>query len=342
MAKRTYINLAGEVFAAELQNTPVYSRSGDDVGLKFIIQNKKGEAIGCLSAFISILTTAVWRNQGELTPEIIENLFLRILPHVPFAASISDFSSIYPECIRLFIDNSDTRYYIEHKVQYVRCQKSLKELVNNLVFNGEIDEEKVQKDILTYLYEAHRINHIAYTDTLTMAKALFVDEKIIFRCLNYLHDDGFIKGEEASGVPGFAVSMITTAGVRHVNNNFHQIHAGTEVIIMGDYVGNDKITTNTQGNDNQNIVKSTVSNSFNMNLVYKKVDALKEVIDKQYKGVDKQVLIGQSEEIKTLAADKKNFSKIRELLGGIMTRTAEFATIGTACLELFKLFTAGS
>ena len=111
---------------------------------------------------------------------------------------------------------------------------------------------------------------------------------------------------------------------------------------MGDYVGNDKITTTIQGDGNQNIVKSTVSNSFNMNLVYQKVDALKEVIEKEYKGADKSILIGQVEEVKTLATENGNFPKIRELLGGVMTRTAEFATIGTACLELFKLFTGGS
>jgi hypothetical protein len=44
-----------------------------------------------------------------------------------------------------------------------------------------------------------------------------------------------------------------------------------------------------------------------MNLVHQKVDALKETIDKEYTGIDKQVLIGQVEEIKTLAAEKENF-----------------------------------
>lgn len=342
MAKKTYINLAGEAFVAELQDGSVCSRNGFGDGLLFIIQNKKGETMGCLSVFLPMLTKAVWSNQTKLTPEIVENLFLRVLPHVPFAANISDFSSIYPKCIQLVLDTMDTSYDVEHKVQYVRGRENPQELVNQLVFDGEVNEEKVQKDILTYLYEVHRENHMAYTHSLEMAKELFVDENIIFRCLNYLHDDGFIEGEKALGAPGFVASMITTAGVRHVKNNFHQIYAGAEVIVMGDYVGNDKITTDIKGDGNQSIVKSTVSNSFNMNLLYQKVDELKELLDKEYTGIDKQVLVEQVEEIKTLAAEKENFSKIRALLGGIMTRTAEFATIGAACLELFKFFAGGS
>lgn len=342
MAKKTYINLAGEAFVAELQDTPVHSRNGFDVGLLFIIQNKKGETIGCLSAFLSMTTKAVWKNQGELTPELVENLFLRILPHVPFAVNISDFSSIYPECIQLFVHPSDTYYDKDHKIQYVRSQENPFNLVEHLVFNENIDDDQVQKDVLTYLYKKHLEDRYTFEDTVHVAKALFIDEDTVFRCLDYLKDDGYIEGDRPSGTPGIFHPRITTKGVRHVKNNFQQIHAGTGVIVMGDYVGNDKITTTIQGDGNQNVVKSTVSNSFNMNLVYQKVDTLKEVIENEYTGVDKQVLLGQVEEIKTLAAEKNNFPKIRELLGGIMTRTAEFATIGTACLELFKLFTGAS
>lgn len=343
MARKTYINLAGTAYVAELQDTPVHSPNGMHKGLLFTINNKKGETVGCLSAYLSITTRAIWSHQMELTHEFEENLFLRILPHVPFPADISDFTSIYSSCVQLYIDPSDTRYIQDKKVQYVRSQDTPKELVNNLVFNGEVDEDKVEKDILTYLYGVHMEDHMIYTSTGELAKALFLEEKTVFRCLKYLSDYGHIEGKATVDAAGFAFSKISTPGVRYVRSNFKQIHAGTEVIyVMGDLIGKDKITTNIQGDGNQNIVNSTVSNSFNMNQVYQKVDALKEAIDKDYTGVDKQVIIGQVEEIKTLAAEKENFPKIREMLGGLMTRTAEFATIGAACVELFKLFSGGS
>ena len=272
----------------------------------------KGETIGCLSAYLSVTVRAVWSHQVELTRELEENLFLRILPHIPFPADISDFTSIYSSCVQLYIDSSDTRYIQDKKVQYVRSRENPSELVNHLVFNNEIDEDKVEKDILTYLYEVHIEDHMVYTNTAELAKALFLEEKIVFRCLKYLSDNGHIEGKATVDAAGFAYSKISTAGVRYVRSNFKQIHAGTEVIyVMGDLVGKDKITTNITGDGNQNIVKSTVSNSFNISQVYQKVDALKEIIDKEYTGVDKQVIIGQVEEIKTLAGEKENFPKIR-------------------------------
>lgn len=342
MAKKTYIILAEVVFIAELIDPIVYSKDGAHQGLLFRINNKNGDTVGCLSTFISRTTKAIWNHQQTLAHDTIENLFLRILPHVPFSINISEFSSIYPECIELVISAWDTKYDQEHKIQYVKAQDNPYNLVKYLVFNGNIDDEQVQKDVLSYLYEKHMEDRHKFEDTIHIAKALFLDEDTVFRCLDYLEDDGHIGGDRPSGTPGIFHPQITTKGVRYVKNNFQQIHSGKEVVVMGDYVGNDKITTTIQGDGNQNIVKSTVSNSFNMNLVYQKVDALKEVIEKEYKGADKSILIGQVEEVKTLATENGNFPKIRELLGGVMTRTAEFATIGTACLELFKLFTGGS
>src|SRR5258708_208060 len=111
MARKTHINIEGQSFVAELVDGHVVSRNGFDTGLLFRIKDKQGEIIGCISAFISLTTRAVWGSQANLTPEIVENLFLRIIPHIPFAASVSDFSSIYPDCIQLFIEPSDTRYY---------------------------------------------------------------------------------------------------------------------------------------------------------------------------------------------------------------------------------------
>lgn len=337
--KKSYIKIEDKQYVAEMVGSDVYSNNGDHKGLLFRIQNNQGEIIGCLSAFISVTTKAIWNSQGIVTQETIENLFLRILPYIPFAASVAEFKSVYPRCIQLFIDSSDTVYIVKDKVQYVRGEENPLELVKHLVFDGNIDDDQVQRDILSFLYENHLEDRTKVEDTVHIAKSLFIDEDTVFRCLDYLEDDGYVNGTRPSGTPGIFHPTITTAGVRYVKNNFQQIRAGREVVVMGDYVGKDKIITNIQGDNNQNIVKSTISNSFNMNLVYQKVDALKEAIDKEYVGIDKQVLIGEIDEVKTLAAEKKNYSKIREILGSVLARTSEFAQIATLGIELFKLFT---
>src|SRR6185312_1737792 len=102
---KTYINLAGKRFIAELDDEPVWSRNGLNVGLLFRINNEKGEIVGCLSAFLSITTKAIWSIKEnwdkELNQEVVKNLFIRIIPYVPFVVSIDDFVSSYPECIAL-------------------------------------------------------------------------------------------------------------------------------------------------------------------------------------------------------------------------------------------------
>src|SRR4051794_38781474 len=102
MVKKTYINLIGEPYVAELVDSTVYSKNGMHQGLLFRISDKKGETLGCLSAFIGVTTRAVWSHQVTLTPELVENLFLRIIPQIPFVAKIEEFSACYPECIQLF------------------------------------------------------------------------------------------------------------------------------------------------------------------------------------------------------------------------------------------------
>lgn len=342
MIKKSYIKIEGRQYIAELDNYGVYSNNGMHKGLLFRMLDDHGEIIGCLSTFISMTTKAIWSNQERLTQETIENLFLRILPHISFVASVADFKTVYPCCIQLFVDTSDTRYLAEEKVHYVRGEENPYELVKNLVFNGKIDDDQVQRDVLFYLYEMHLEDRTRIENTVHIAKVLFINEDTVFRCLDYLEDDGYVKGTRSNGTTGVSYPIITTAGVRHVKSNFQQIHAGREVIVMGDYVGKDKITTNIQGDNNQNVLKSTISDSFNMNLVYQKVNALREVIDKEYTGVDKQVLIGEVDGIKTLAAEKKNFSKIREILGSVLSRTSEFAQITALGIELFKLFAGGN
>ena len=339
MSRKTYINLSGKAYPVELDNDLVYARNGFDKGFLFVIKNDKGQHIGCLSTFISMTTSAVWGSQNALSVEGKSSLFQRILPHVPFPLTISDFASCYPNCIQLIVGTSDTGYLEQQKTQIVRGYGNPQELVDNLIFNGVVDEDEVQKDILTYLYDEHLENLSSYTNTGKLAKELFISEQMAFRCLQYLSDEGYIEGKSTLDSGGFAFSKITTPGVRYVKSSFQQIKAGGGVIIMGDFIGNDKISTNVQGIGNDTTVKSTVVNSFNLSLVQQKVDELKTMIEEEYSGADKAELIEQVEQINELASDEKNFPKIRGILGGILTRTSEVAQIAALGIELFKLFT---
>lgn len=339
MTKKTILNLSNEKFLVELDHDPVWSRNGFDQGLLFLIKNKKGKTVGCLSTFISLTTRSIWNHQIQLTPEIIEDLFLRIIPHVQFKPNLSDFSSVYPECIQLYIDTRDDGYDEKHKIQILRGHESPQELVDHVIFNGEMNEEKVQEAILTYLYDIHLENLSQYTNTGILAKKLFVSEKIVFRCLQYLSDDGYVEGKSTLDSGGYAFSKITTEGVRYVRANFQKVSGGSGLIIMGDYIGNNKVSTHVSGNKNQTTVLGSVNNSLNSSVTNNKIEEFKTIIENEYVGSDKTELIEKINLIKNLSNNDNNSSKIRSILGEILTKTSEFAQIASLGIELFQLFT---
>ena len=190
MAKKTYLNVSGERFVGELVDGSVSSKNGMDQGFLFRIMDKEGNVVGCITAFISITTKAVWKNSESLTPELTEKLFLRIFPHIPFGMGLSEIKKVYSVCIQLFITPEEATYDKVRKIQYVKSWENPYNLVEHLVFNGSVDDDKVEKDILSYLYEKHLEDRTRLEDTSHIAKALFIDEDKVFRCLDYIEDDG--------------------------------------------------------------------------------------------------------------------------------------------------------
>ncbi len=342
MINKTYVCIGGTSFVAELQEGVIYSENGMNSGSLFRILDKKGKIVGCLSMYLSGTLKAVWNSERIINDDLVKLLFLRILPYVEFESTFEEFNTIYPRCIQLYIDPGDNTYNPKKLIQTIKSYNNPQELVSEIVFGGDINEEKLQRDILSYLYEVHVDNPQVMTNTGDLAKALFVDEKMLFRCLKYLKDEGHIEGKATIDAGGIVYSNITTPGAKYVRSNFQQIYSGTGVIIMGDYVGKDKIMTTVNGHGNNTQIKSTIANSFNITEVHQKSDKLIESIEQEYHGDDKEDLITQVKEVKTLSSDEKNFPKIREILGSVMNRTAQAIAIAKAAFELYGMFMGGA
>lgn len=337
MAEKTLITISGKSYLAELVDEEIPNKNGVEKGFRFRIKDEQGHDLGCIATFIALFARRNWNRYVEVTPELKKRIFLRILPYVSLDASIEELSKRYPDYMQLFLDASESRYEKEDFSQIINAYASPKELVRELIFKGAFEDDIVEKDILTYLFKQHKENRYEKTIVDNMIKELFIDEDVVMRCLGYLSDDGYIKGE---GAPDFAVVVITTSGARYVKNNFEKVSAGKEVLyVMGDYVGKDKISTSIQGRNVQNIVNSTVSNSFNIELVEHKIEELKQVIEKDYTGNDKRQVLAQVEEVKSLSAEKENFPIIRKKLGVILSKTAEIATVVSVVVQLIQFFT---
>lgn len=103
---------------------------------------------------------------------------------------------------------------------------------------------------------------------------------------------------------------------------------------MGDTIGGHKIGAVTTGDHSPVIIDSQ-----NISIVNNQVDKLAHEINTLYSKDDKEVILGEVRQIKELATDNKNYPKIRFILGSVITKTSEFATIATCAIELLKIFT---
>jgi len=332
--KQTTIIIEGNTYIAELAS-PVSDSTGQHTGLLFVIRDEKKEVVGCISTFLSHTTKHIWQQNNKWYDELFEDIFIRIMPYLSIPVSKVEFAKLYPRPVEIFVDYTEPRYEEKKHVLFVPSADSPEEIVLQVVFDGSIDEDKVEKDILKYLYQFHFENHAAGMYTPSMIRALFIDAGMVYRCLNYLKDDDYIREVDelrVSGVPGIAFSELTTKGVRHVRNKFTEIRTGVEVVVIGDI-----ITNNNHGDGNVNINKSTVSNSFNVTEFNTKADELKSAIEEEYNGEDEQELLDQVEEIKELAPDEKNHSKIRGIIGNIISKGATVVKIAALAADLLKI-----
>jgi hypothetical protein len=341
--KKTTVTIEGQTYIAELVDSLVYDNTGRNQGLLFRVIDDSNEIVGCIKTIVSHSAKMAWQRNEKWSEVIVKNFFLRILPHITFSISKEELKKLYPECLEVFVNYVDPYYDEAKHIQFIKSFDTPEEIVKQIVFGGKSDDDEVVKDILKYLYRMHLENHPAGIFTPDIIEALFIDPGTVYRCLVYLKDDGYINVVDklkVSGIPGIAFSEITTKGVKYLKSNFQEIHSGTGVVIMGDFVGHDKIETNVNGNGNVTNVNSTVTNSFNIAEVNKKANELKEAIEKEYKGDDKQDLLDQVDEIKVLAPDEKNHSKIRKMLTNIASKGVTVIKIGAAVAELLHLFGA--
>lgn len=337
MPSKTYINIEGKSYLVELTDQQVFANDDDiNSGLLFRIINNEGEVIGCLSAFLSHTTRAIWRTPESISTETLEKLFLRIIPHIKFESTLEDFTSIYPQAIKLVLNMSDTSYDQNTKKQIVRSHGSPDALVRELVYGGEIDDDAVEVDVMRYLYDKHLDDTNNIIQIEDMAKDLFLDSRTLLRVSKYLYDMGLIEAANMSS--GFDYLNVTTHGARTVRHNFKEVHAGAGVIILGNVkIGNDTMTHVT-GDENYTNVNSTVVNSFNKTEIDAKFDELKNAIEQHYEGDDKSDLLTEVDEVKTLASDKDKYPEIQGRLGGILSKGANVAQIASLVIQLLPVF----
>lgn len=331
--KKSSINLAGKVFEIELTEDKI-ARSGVlGYGFLFIVRERNTDEVGaCLSVFVAPTTIKVWgNNYSDFTEETIKRIFLTILPRVPIPVNIAQVKQLYPECLKVVIHPENTGYDQNKKTMYIKGHDSPEKLVSRLIFGGEFEDEQVEKEVLKFLYNYRQEYPTTKIRVDELQKYLFVPQDPLTRSLDFLDKENLVDLQKDTSQNNVSVA-INNNGVKYVRSNFKQIPESPQ-LIMGDQIKGDKITTRTSGDQSPVIVKSS-----NISVVYGLTDKLKGQIEKDYKGDYKKELLSQTEKVKELSKNKKNNSKIRAILGKMLTRTSEVATIAATVAQLIQHF----
>lgn len=336
--KKSTVNLADKIFPIQyVEDSPL--REGINPGILFrIIDDGKDEIIGCIGAYVSSTTLAMWNNNWngkKVTRDTLPSLFATILPYIPIAENIDKIQSLYLQggsCYTVRVNSQDPDLQSDSSGTHIKGGLNPDELVKRIVYSGKLTDEAVEREILKLLYNYRLESHNTKLLVGEIQNSLFIPENYFNRCLDYLRQKEFV--DLLVDTSQIVVSAsISIPGVEYIRNNFRLSEVSQ--VIMGDQIiGGDKISASTTGADSPIVIKS-----HNVSLIHQSIKKLEYEIEHNYQKNDKQELLGQVKEIKALAGDRKNYSKIASMLGNLLTKTSEFASIASAIIQLLQLVT---
>lgn len=336
--RRSSVNLADKIFPIEyVEEWPL--REGINPGIMFrIIDADKDEVMGCIAAYISTTTLAIWNNKWggkKVVNETLPDLFAAILPHIPISENIHNIHNLYAlqggTCYKVVIDSQTSSIMSDSSGTHIRAGENPEELVKRIVYSGKLTDESVEKEILKLLYTYRLESHNTKLLVGDIQNSLFIPEGFFSRCIDYLKEKGYVDILYDTSQTMVSAS-ITVQGIEYVRNNF-KTSAMSQVVMGDQIVGGDKISASSTGDNSPVIIKSQ-----GVNLINQNIEKLEYEIEHNYAGEDKRALLKEVEEVKQLLGDKKNHSKITSILGGLLSKTSDVATIASTIIQLLPLF----
>jgi DNA-binding PadR family transcriptional regulator len=302
---------------------------------------KTGDVLGCITVHVSGTTAAVWNNNWggkKLTKEGQIALYSLLLPHLYVPIGIHKLQELYTECVKVVLWPNDPGYNQNENTLYVRGELNPEELVKRIVYGDTITDPKVEIEIIKILH-SYRLEKGAEVSMRIeeLVGRMFISKDTILRCLDFLENQGKIKANKDTSKNWVSVK-IAPDGVRFFRNNFKESKKGGDTHIMkigkvaGDVAGRDMKKNITMGN------QSPIIDSGDISVINNYVDKLTDAIEKGYDGKDKDLIIEEVKEVKELASDAKNHPKIRKILGNVIAKGAEVATITAAAAQLLSYF----
>lgn len=227
-----------------------------------VLDEHEEEIVGCISFGVSLLSavTSDARNKNLLASEKSELLFVSLLPHLEL--NTEQLFKRYQNgswCIAyLFDSQKETGFSEEDQIYYIKLQNGLYKTLQNIIFGGEITNDKIQKKILEILYnhwEEDSITNILLEDLQIMIPVEF---NALYRNLKALEEENKIEILSSPSDNTKIISVkIKAEGRKEVEGR-----KDTSSSAIIEYIMGNKIQASTTGDQSPIIIGQNINLAF--------------------------------------------------------------------------------
>lgn len=329
MLSSTKVIINSNKYRAEIGRT---ARSGNGLNIGYNIDLYKGsQFVGSVDVLISSTLRISWAKRWENSEENsnwLKNLLVITLPYINIEC---DEEQIKKDGLFSFIlvFVSD-RNQIDGNTIYIQGEWESQRQVEKLVYNDEIDDEKVEFNALEYLEECFKqeTQPILVSD---LIKALYIDPKISERAIGNLYNNSYVIINEYKGTIVNGKIIITTKGTNHLREMKKQDTQPPSHTynIAGDFVQGSKTVNTTYGQGSH-----IIQNSHDVQVINENIDKLLQQLETDYKESDKAGVVGKVEQVKEMV---KKGSQVVEIVDKVVELLPKIKKYAAAALILLKL-----
>ncbi|KKQ66852.1 MAG: hypothetical protein US86_C0003G0095 [Candidatus Daviesbacteria bacterium GW2011_GWA2_38_24] len=285
---------------------------GNGLAMFTVLDEHGEETIGCISFGASLLNTLTSNDKSKsfLTSEKSELLYASLLPHLEL--DIEQLTRIYTKglwCIAYFFDSKrETGFSEDDQIYYIKIQDGFYKTIQNIIFDGEITNDKIQRKILEILYnhwEEDSITNILLEDLEIMIP---IEPHALYRNFKALEEEDKVQIQYSPSDNTKIISVkIKGEGRKDIEGR-----KNTPPSAIIEYVMGHKITASTTGNQSPIVIGENINIAFG--------DIITEIENEG--GENKEEVIELVRELKSEMESDKNPDKITNLLSQIKEKAS--------------------
>ncbi len=332
MLNSTSLVINGQKYRAEIGQI---IRDGINIGYNLDLY-KTNVLAGSVNVFVSATLSSSWTKGFENSEENknwLRDLLVITLPHINILCENDQIKT--DDLLNFNIIFVSDRNQIDGNRIYVQSEWKVESQVEKLVYYGEVDDEKVEVNILDYLHKCWQQNPQPI-DVQDLIKALYVDFKFVERALGVLEANKEVIINEYTGSIMNGKIIISTKGInklREMKKEDTKLHGDIyHITVGGDFVQGSKNLNTTYGQGSH-----IIQNSNDIKIINENIDKLLQELESNYKGSDKKEIIQKVSNLRKMITNGFKVVEIVDRAIEILPKIKKYAAAALYLLHLLNM-----